>query len=94
MSQLTLVSLLADIKAMIDSGAMETVKRVVPAVLEPIKSTIEVHSKTLVDLERSANWHNSQISELGAIATKLTAGVPTLLKKCQDLEGELRLNNL
>lgn len=97
--------LLADIKVMmedmrseiiskIDSGITETVNRVVSAVLEPIKSTIDAHGKTLADLECSANDHSSQLSELGATTTSLTASVAALSKKCEDLEGRVRMNNL
>uniref|UniRef100_A0A3Q3XM75 Uncharacterized protein n=1 Tax=Mola mola TaxID=94237 RepID=A0A3Q3XM75_MOLML len=49
----------SDIISKVNSGVTETVNRVVPAVLEPIKSTIEAHSKTLADLERSTNGHSS-----------------------------------
>ena len=73
---------------------METVNRVVPVVLEIIKSAIDAHNKILVDLKYSASKHSLKLSELEAMVTMLTAGVPALTKKVEDLEGQMRQNNL
>ncbi len=46
------------------------------------------------DLEHSANAHDTELSDLRANIKKLTATVDSLSKKCENLEGHSRWNNI
>ena len=65
----------------INTSNTETVNIEVPAVLEPIRCTTQANSKTLADLNCSANRYSSQLSELEAMATMPTTGNAAITKK-------------
>ncbi|ROL48201.1 hypothetical protein DPX16_22801, partial [Anabarilius grahami] len=50
--------------------------------------------ESVTSLERAANNHSDQLVELQANVNKLTAQVESLFKKCEDLEGCSRWNNI
>ncbi|KAI3370897.1 hypothetical protein L3Q82_007406 [Scortum barcoo] len=83
-----------DIISKFETVISETVKREVSAALEPMKNKLSVQGDTVADLERSANDHTVQLTELQAKATLLTTQVDFLTKKCEDLEGRSRWNNV
>ncbi|KAI3376704.1 hypothetical protein L3Q82_017143 [Scortum barcoo] len=82
----------SDIISKFESVISETVKREVSAALEPMKNKLSVQGDTVADLERSANDHTIQLTELQATATLLTTQLDSLTKKCEDPEGRSRWN--
>lgn len=84
----------SDIISKFDSIISVAVKREITAVLEPFESKIVSHSQTIADLEHAVNDHDSQLLDLQANVSTLTTRVESLSKKCEDLEGRSRWNNV
>ena len=84
----------ADINGQFDSTISAVVKREITAVLEPFEKKIATHGGAIADLERSASDHDYKLTELQNKVSSLNTLVDSLSKKCEDLEGRSRLNNV
>lgn len=84
----------SDIISNFNSIVSDSVKREITAVLEPFERQMGSLGETVTSLERAANNHSDQLDELQVNVNKLTAQVESLSKKCKDLEGRSRWNNI
>ena len=83
----------ADIFTKLESIISETVKKEVTTALRPFEENVAAESRTISDLEHSANEHDDQLTSLKANVTVLSATAESLSKKCEDLEARSRWNN-
>lgn len=84
----------SDIVSKFETIISETVKREIQSALKTFDERITANKTTINDLEKAANEHDSQLAELQANVTSLTATVESMGKKCEDLEARSRLNNV
>ncbi|KAI3352570.1 hypothetical protein L3Q82_005506 [Scortum barcoo] len=84
----------SDILSRFEQIVSETVKREITAALGPLEAKVTSHDKTIADLERSANDYGDKLINLEATVATLTTLADSLSKKCEDLEGRSRLNNV
>ena len=80
----------SDILNKFETTISTAVKREVVAALGPFENRLASHGELIADLERSANAHDAELSDLQANVSKLTATVDSLSKKCEDLESRSR----
>lgn len=84
----------SDILSKFETTISATVKREILAVLEPFENRLASYGDSIADLERSANAHDTELSNLWSTVSKLTAAVDSLSQKCEDLEARSRWNNI
>uniref|UniRef100_A0A087YRW2 L1 transposable element RRM domain-containing protein n=1 Tax=Poecilia formosa TaxID=48698 RepID=A0A087YRW2_POEFO len=70
------------------------VKREISAAVTPLEAKIASFGNAIQDLERSASDQDGRLAALEASVNSLNVLVDTLSKKCEDLEGRSRLNNI
>ena len=84
----------SDILSKFETTVSTAVKREIVAALEPFENRLASYGESIADLELSANAHDTELSDLRANVSKLTATVDSLSKKCEDLESRSRWNNI
>ncbi|CAK6983802.1 hypothetical protein L3Q82_017143 [Scomber scombrus] len=84
----------SDIISKFDMVVSQSVKREITAVLEPFERKLRSVGDTVSELERAANDHSDKLTELEAKVSTLTTLADSLTKKCDDLEGRSRWNNI
>lgn len=72
----------------------EVVKREVSGALAPLESKMTSFATTITQLEDVANDHDERLVSLQASVCQLRGEVDFLTKKCDDLEGRSRRNNI
>ena len=72
----------------------EVVKREVAGALAPLECKITSFAATITQLEDVANDHEERLVSLQASVSQLKGEVDFLNKKCDDLEGRSRRNNI
>lgn len=84
----------SDILNKFETTISTAVKREIVAALGPFENRLASYGESIADLERSANAHDAELTDLRADVSKLTATVDSLSKKCEDLESRSRWNNI
>lgn len=83
-----------DIVGSFESVIADVVKREVTGALAPLETKITSFASTISGLEEAANDHDERLTSLQAAVGQLRGEVDSLTKKCEDLEGRSRLNNI
>ncbi|CAL1578951.1 unnamed protein product [Knipowitschia caucasica] len=87
-------SMRSDIVTEFEQIVSGVVKREIAAALRPLETSLSAQSETINSLEDTATDHGGQLTSLQATVALLTEQVGSLSKKCEDLEGRSRQNNV
>ncbi|CAL1601025.1 unnamed protein product [Knipowitschia caucasica] len=72
----------------------DVVKKEITGALSPLEARIASFSSAVRDLEQAANEQDGRLTVVQASVSQLQDQVASLTRKCEDLEGRSRLNNI
>ncbi|XP_013856279.1 uncharacterized protein LOC106512146 [Austrofundulus limnaeus] len=84
----------SDLVSKFDEIVSGAVRREITSALAPLEAKVTSHEQAIADLERSATDRDDKLTTLGATVASLKDMVEFISKKCEDLEGRSRLNNV
>lgn len=83
-----------DLISRFENIVSNVVRKEIAAAVAPLEAKISRFGTAIHDLERAATDQDGRLSTLEASVNSLTLQVGTLTRKCEDLEGRSRLNNI